>query len=72
MKNYFTDKSFVIPYSKVLFCQWINELGEHILKVNFGSVQGSDPLWKLSLTGESAKSFLENYKSWLDERSRLG
>ena len=72
MKNYYIDKSFVIPFEKVLFCHWINELGEHILKVNFGSVQGSDPHWKLSLSDENAKSFLASYKSWLDEQSRLG
>jgi hypothetical protein len=70
MKNFYSDKSLVVPYEKVLFCQWINELGEHILKVNFASVQGYDDYWKLSLTGESAETFLKNYMTWLDERSR--
>ncbi|MCF7920142.1 MAG: hypothetical protein K9N06_09555 [Candidatus Cloacimonetes bacterium] len=72
MKNYYTDKSLVVPYEKVLFCQWHNELGEHILKVNFTAVQGSDSFWKLSLTGEEAESFLKGYIGWLDNRSRLG
>lgn len=69
MKNYYQDNSLVVPYNKVLFCQWINELGERVLKVNFASVQGSDSLWKLSLTGDRAEKFLESYINWLDELS---
>lgn len=67
MKNYYDDNSLVVPFNKVQFCQWINELGEQVLKVNFPSVQGSDSLWKLSLTGARAEKFLEEYKNWLNE-----
>lgn len=72
MKNYYNDKNLIVPFEKVLYCQWINELGERVLKVNFPSVQGSDSLWKLSLTGQKAEVFLQEYINWLDERSRLG
>lgn len=65
MKSYYEDKELVIPYNKVLFCQWMNELGEMVLKVNFQAVQGGDSFWRLSLTGENAKRFLQDYKSWL-------
>ena len=60
MKSYYEDKEYIIPYDKVVFCQWMNELGEMVLKVNFESVQGGDSFWRLSLAGENAKRFLQD------------
>jgi len=69
MKSYYEDKEYIIPYDKVVFCQWMNELGEMVLKVNFESVQGGDSFWRLSLTGENARRFLQDYRSWLENKS---
>jgi len=69
MKSYYEDKEYIIPYNKVVFCQWMNELGEMVLKVNFESVQGGDSFWRLSLTGENARRFLQDYRSWLENKS---
>ena len=69
MKSYYEDKEYLIPYKKVLFCQWMDELGEMVLKINFQNVQGGDSFWRLSLIGENAKRFLQDYRSWLDTLS---
>jgi len=69
MNSYYEDKEYVIPYNKVLFCQWMDELGEMVLKVNFQSVQGGDSFWRLSFIGENAKRFLQDYRSWLETLS---
>lgn len=66
MRKYYEDTEFVIPFDKVLFCQWADELGEMVLKVNFNNVQGGDSFWRLSLTGERAETFLRDYKNWLE------
>ncbi|MCF7912388.1 MAG: hypothetical protein K9M99_07660 [Candidatus Cloacimonetes bacterium] len=68
MKSYFENKEFIIPYDKVMFCQWVDELGEMVLKVNFQSIQGGDSYWKLSLTGSKAQAFLAEYRSWLSQK----
>lgn len=65
MDKYYEDEEFVIPYEKVLFLQWANELGEMALKVNFAAVQGSDSFWRLSLTGKRADQFFSGYREWL-------
>ena len=67
MKRYYEDKEYIIPYEKVLFCQWMDELGELVLKINFQAVQGGDSFWRLSLNGSHAKSFLAEYRIWLGE-----
>ncbi len=67
MRNYYSDEDYVIPFAKVLFCNWMDELGEMVLKVNFQAVQGSDSYWRLNLTGPRAEEFLRDYKNWLDK-----
>jgi len=68
MKIYYRDEDFVVPFDKVLFCQWADELGEMALKINFPSTQGGDAFWRLSLTGKRAEVFLREYTAWLDNR----
>jgi hypothetical protein len=67
MKRYYEDSEYVIPFDQVVFCQWADELGEMVLKVNFASVQGGDSFWRLSLTGRRAEVFLRDYKNWLGQ-----
>lgn len=69
MKSYYVDEEYVVPFEKVLFLQWANELGEMALKVNFASVQGSDSFWRLSITGKRADDFMNQYRAWLDVRA---